>query len=149
MTSQKLAEYIEYTRSRLTNPEEIKLFNHYLAIMMEEGNDDHWIYKDRYVCRIHRNHVGSWCGYVGVPLGHPIHEIHYYEIEGKYPDLSVYGGLTYSDFRHEWSKDNIWFVGFDTAHAFDINLMNIDMHIYKDATYKDKIWVTNETNMLA
>jgi len=146
-------EYVDYARDMLIqrSPKKIKLFNHYLNIMREEGNEDHWIYKGKYVCRLHRSpYGGSWCGYVGVPLGHPIYEIDYNYIEDMYPDLNVHGGLTYSDFRHEWAKDNIWFVGFDTAHAFDINLMNLSfMYMYKDMTYKDKIWVTNETNALA
>ena len=26
-----------------------------------------------YPCILHRNHFGAWCGYVGIPSGHPFH----------------------------------------------------------------------------
>lgn len=33
-----------------------------------------WVYEDpRYTCAIRRASLGMWCGYVGVPNGHPFH----------------------------------------------------------------------------
>lgn len=88
---------------------------------------------------------GHWCGYVGVPEGHPWFEVDSdycgmyqpkpdgYE-EGWYPD--VHGGLTFSGFCREEEKetgichvpgpgepDRVWWLGFDCAHAGDMTGM--------------------------
>lgn len=65
---------------------------------------------------------GSFCGYVAVPPGHPSHGKDYDDV-----DVSVHGGLTYAagcsaDICHEpepGEPDNVWWLGFDTGHAFD------------------------------
>src|SRR5688572_8992423 len=45
-------------------------------------------------CLVVRSEVmGALCGYVGVPPGHPLHGIHYGELE---TELEVHGGLTFS-----------------------------------------------------
>lgn len=51
------------------------------------------------------------CGYVGVTEGHPAFRKHYDQV-----DVDVHGGLTYGA---EPNKDGVWWLGFDTAHAFD------------------------------
>lgn len=75
-------------------------------------------------------HGGNWCGYVGVLPGHKWHGKGYDEL-GEYPD--VHGGLTYADFCMEGAEEgpgvchvpapgrpaNVWWLGFDCAHAYD------------------------------
>lgn len=117
--------------------------------MDEEGHVDSWIYHGNYVCRIQRNTMGSWCGYVGVPPGHPVHGLEYNAIEEKYR-LRVHGGLTFAELVHNWGKDRMYFLGFDCGHAFDVSFVNIVMPLhYPDTTYKDKNYVVAETNNLA
>lgn len=81
-----------------------------------------------------RGPMGSLCGYVGVPEGHPWYEVAYREI-----DADVHGGLTYSDhcspkedidrlgigrsichIVHDDEHEDAWWVGFDCGHAFDL-----------------------------
>lgn len=70
---------------------------------------------------------GHWCGYVGVPPGHPWHGKDYGDL-----DVSVHGGLTYADFCMENAgeeaichvpepgrPDHVWWLGFDCGHAWD------------------------------
>lgn len=59
-------------------------------------------------CLVVRSQRGNWCGYVGVPAGHPFYEVHYENCALRLacserwcdhaPDtlLTVHGGLTYS-----------------------------------------------------
>ena len=84
--------------------------------------------KTGYPCLIHRGSSGSLCGYVGISEGHNLHKVDY---DGF--SVEVHGGLTYSGFCNPSSEDeygichvpepgdpdNVWWVGFDTAHAFD------------------------------
>jgi len=74
-------------------------------------------------CFIQRNdHMGNWCGYVGVPPGHPAWEKFYDDV-----NVDVHGGLTYANkcsghLCHEplpGEPNNVWWLGFDMAHAFD------------------------------
>jgi len=54
-------------------------------------------------------------GYVGVPKGHPWFGKGINDIE-----VRIHGGLTYSEDRLPFrSPDGLWWVGFDTCHAFD------------------------------
>src|ERR1700742_655501 len=75
-------------------------------------------------CLINRNtNMGFLCGYVAVPPEHPWHGKHYDDIEAE-----VHGGLTYSDscqgeiyhVPKEGQSDNVWWLGFDCGHAFDL-----------------------------
>ncbi len=71
--------------------------------------------------------TGSLCGYAAVPPGHPWHGRFFTD-----PDIlmriSVHGGLTYSEacqgrICHSASageEDDVWWFGFDCAHAFDL-----------------------------
>ena len=67
-----------------------------------------------------------WCGYVGVPSGHPYYRVGYmdslyggadnmWDIEGH-----THGGITYTDHFQEWG-DKFWFIGFDCSHCQDLN----------------------------
>lgn len=62
---------------------------------------------------------GHRCGYVGIPKGHQLHGIHYNsEVLSQ---LSVHGGLTYSDGDDDYpvAASDVWWLGFDCAHSFD------------------------------
>ena len=52
-------------------------------------------------CLIVRNRVGSLCGYVGVPEGHPLFQ-HGYDENGG---IEVHGGLTFAGFCHDDSRE--------------------------------------------
>ena len=102
-----------------------------------------------YSCFILRNAHGNWCGYVGVPNGHPNY--------GKDRDeFDVHGGITYSDkcsppichIPKEGMPEDVWWLGFDTAHAYDFSpsrwLSSFTGDIYRNMEY-----TINETKSLA
>lgn len=76
-------------------------------------------------CLIVRNHeLFHLCGYVGVKPGHPYFEKDYDDVplpDGEQPN----GGLTYSSHcsgivcHDSGEKDDVWWLGFDYAHAGD------------------------------
>lgn len=76
-----------------------------------------------HTCMLIRNQFGVWCGYVGVPPGHPLYEKSYWHC-----NLGVHGGLTYSNkcFGHichtpkPGEPDDIWWLGFDCVHGSDL-----------------------------
>lgn len=105
-----------------------------------EPNEDHW--EDRgtgFQCRARRNDFGAWCGYVGVPEGHPAWGLPYskrdYEIEEVTKGLAsssinsqwqinaivVHGGLTFSGSMDNGGNDTRWWFGFDCSHAGDFS----------------------------
>lgn len=87
-------------------------------------------------CLVHRGPSGAWCGYVGVPEGHPAHGKDYYRSDFPLEDvlsgkamkdvhaqhqinsIEVHGGMTYAGSDELRSTDRHWF-GFDCAHAGD------------------------------
>lgn len=90
------------------------------------GEPDHVEFRTLgYPCIIHRNDLGALCGYVGVPPGHPAHGKIDHDV-----DVEVHGGLTYANPCMEdgpichkpepGEPDDIWWLGFDCAHCFDI-----------------------------
>lgn len=88
-------------------------------------------------CLIIRSPLGSLCGYVGVPEGHPLYGISYSRCSlGKCDSycehspecmIKAHGGLTFSDFCQEGGRichvtetpDKVFWFGFDCAHADD------------------------------
>jgi hypothetical protein len=71
---------------------------------------------------------GNWCGYVGLPPGHPSHGADFNAV-----DVGVHGGLTFAhkcqeggDLRticHVPRFDepaDVWWLGFDCSHCFDL-----------------------------
>jgi hypothetical protein len=92
-------------------------------------------------CLAVRNRMGAWCGYVGVPQGHPFHGVGYdgvrigkgdlYE-ETDYPPSHY--ELTFSGSCMEGvpeaqgichvvepgEDDHVWWLGFDCAHGSDL-----------------------------
>jgi hypothetical protein len=96
--------------------------------------------------------TGAWCGYVGVPPGHPWHGMDAADVPA-----SVHGGLTYSapcagghggdDYAvchtpEPGRPDNVWWVGFDCGHGLDVWPAHLAMSFYADmvaelgATYR-------------
>lgn len=72
--------------------------------------------------------TGSWCGYVGLPPGHPFHGQEYGDVD-RSADLPAHGGLTYSGecfgrichVPKPGEVDDVWWLGFDCAHAGDLS----------------------------
>lgn len=82
-------------------------------------------------CLMLRNHFGAWCGYVGVPVGHPAYGVEYDAVE-----VDVHGGLTFADKCSGENEDgtpsagichvpldgrphDVWWQGFDCGHGGD------------------------------
>lgn len=81
-----------------------------------EGNLHAWEYSGHQCLMVRHPSLGHWCGYVGVPLRHPLYGKHY-----DSADLTVHGGLTWGD-DHAPDSDivGLWWFGFDCAHAGDL-----------------------------
>lgn len=83
-----------------------------------------------FVCLMLRSHSGgNWCGYVGVPPGHPLHGKGYSDPHPNPVDaLDVHGGITYANscagnichVPAPGEPDDVWWLGFDCNHAWDI-----------------------------
>jgi hypothetical protein len=85
-------------------------------------------------CLAVRGPMGSWCGYVGVPPGHPAHGVPVQEIDGT---VDVHGGITYAapcqvesgrgaealicHVPQPGESDDVWWLGFDCGHAWDVS----------------------------
>lgn len=123
-------------------------------------------------CLVVRNHFGVWCGYVGVPPGHPWYEVGYDSCVKTPPcmetfcdhviRIDVHGGLTFAGGSTggllETSISRIlppgrpdpWWLGFDCSHAFDIVPgLTIVVTLYPGQTYKDFNFATDEVTGLA
>ena len=121
-------------------------------------------------CLIVRGGLGALCGYVGVPRSHPAYGKHY--DDEALLDIGVHGGLTFSDkCQHDGDQtdvsqsichvvepgedDDVWWVGFDCAHAFDLvpgmeaRLRGTPWPVSKEDTYRDVAYVKNEIRSLA
>lgn len=53
---------------------------------------------------------GYYCGYVKIPMGHPLHSVRHFDI-----DIKVHGGWT----RGVLEDDGTWEISFDTNHPGD------------------------------
>lgn len=120
-------------------------------------------------CLMHRNGSGAWCGYVGVPEGHPLFARDY-----EHADVSVHGGLTYSAFCQDTKDESegichvplpgrphkVWWLGFDCAHYNDLSPGMVSFNEKFDRehpefagvrreTYRDVQWVEAEVTQLA
>jgi len=72
-----------------------------------------------YKCVILRHpHLKHLCGYVGVPKDHILYGVDHDDLPAEFHD--VHGGLTFSGFRKEYTNDDLWYFGFDCAHAGDL-----------------------------
>lgn len=69
------------------------------------------------------DYLGHLCGYVALPKSHPYYGKNYDDIP-----IEVHGGLTYAracqgkicHVPSEGESDDVWWVGFDCAHAGDL-----------------------------
>ncbi len=115
-------------------------------------------------CIAHRGPVGAWCGYVGVPPGHPAHGQDYAEL-----GVEVHGGLTYGeacqgDICHKaelGESDDVWWFGFDCAHGGDVSPSMVKLReehpdwghaplwFGSAEVYRDLAYVQTETRQLA
>ena len=69
-------------------------------------------------CLMWRGFMGSWCGYVSVPEGHPAYGKDYHSV-----DANVHGGLTFAGTRELprfESAPTDWWLGFDCNHYMDL-----------------------------
>lgn len=118
---------------------------------------------------VKRGPSGAWCGYVGVPPGHPWHGKSYGDAlcghDGCYEhhiDVDVHGGLTYAapcdgnegegicHVPHEGEPADVWWLGFDCAHAWDISPRSLKYGPpMADEVYRDLAYVTTEARKLA
>lgn len=108
-------------------------------------------------CILARNQMLAWCGYVGVPAGHPAYGMDYDDV-----DVSVHGGLTYAEacrapVCHIAENDELWWLGFDCAHAGDLvpTMIELNEKIRRnfprapEDEYRDEAYVTAEVKSLA
>lgn len=104
---------------------------------------------------------GHLCGYVGVPKDHPYHGKHY-DADGI--DVDVHGGLTFasacshgdeaSTVCHrveDGEDDNVWWLGFDTAHLGDLSpgYATFQRGLDDGSSYRDFTYVQRECERLA
>jgi hypothetical protein len=109
---------------------------------------------------------GHWCGYAAVPPGHPLHGKSYDDA-----DVEAHGGLTYAkkcegEICHvpaPGEPDDVWWFGFDCAHAGDFapgheaTMMSIPAIVklrsknpfIRDDVYRDMRYVRDQTERLA
>jgi hypothetical protein len=93
--------------------------------------------------------LGHWCGYAGVPAGHPAHGVEFYTspigedgapieltpVQLAVESLDAHGGVTFSAPCQETTDpahgvchvpapgepDDVWWFGFDCAHCYDLS----------------------------
>lgn len=101
--------------------------------------------------------TGNLCGYVAVPPGHPLHGQPYGAAGDALPK-GAHGGLTYAgacrgSICHvpaEGEPDDVHWLGFDCAHAFDAQPGRLDrMWIEPDMRYRTVDYVRAECESLA
>lgn len=104
-----------------------------------------------------RGPYGAWCGYVGVPPGHPWHGADYADIPAD-----AHGGITYAEHCDDdpidgichvpepGEPDHMYWVGFDCGHYMDLSptLLEHDL-VLPDQTYKDLDYVKDQITDLA
>jgi hypothetical protein len=91
-----------------------------------------------YPCRMVRNGSGVWCGYVGLPEGHP-----WAAVDRDSIDVHVHGGLTFGEHATlpDWDPpgDRRFWLGFDCNHYGDLAPKREDLlglgGVYRDARY--------------
>lgn len=87
-------------------------------------------------------------GYVGIDHEHP-----WYEKEHTDIDVDVHGGLTFSGVKHQALGDTgmlnpLWWLGFDTAHAGDVNWGTRIKETLAPVYNKDEDYVRDEIALL-
>jgi hypothetical protein len=85
-----------------------------------------WRYRGLPCLMVRNVEMGNWCGYVAVPPSHPWHGKHRDEPDAL--DVEVHWGLSYADacgghvchVPQPGEPDDVWWLGFDCAHAYDV-----------------------------
>lgn len=115
-------------------------------------------------CLIHRNDGGAWCGYVGVPPGHPFHGKDYDEVS-----VDAHGGLTFAagcghsadpsrgicHVPSPGEPDDVWWLGFDCSHLGDASPAyaavcgSMGLSALGQGVYRDLAYVEREVRYLA
>ncbi len=94
-------------------------------------------------CVVTMNRRAYRCGYVGVPKGHPLFGKDYDdyldmdedERVSIYEHFQVHGGITYANggVNSEYPvKSDLWWFGFDCAHAWDARDFDSAKKLFKD-----------------
>lgn len=83
-----------------------------------------------------RNRFGSWCGYVGLPPGHPLHGRAAWGTPGtdeqkdeRLDAMRVHWGVTYTNecggeichVPQPGEPEHVWWIGFDCGHSGDLS----------------------------
>jgi hypothetical protein len=99
----------------------------------DEPDKVHWLHEETDLdCLAVRSHFGVWCGYVGLPPGHPLHGTGYDKAH-QAADLDAHGGLTHAGSCDEDAEEghgichvplpgrpaDVWWLGFDCGHYLD------------------------------
>ncbi len=115
-----------------------------------------------------RNWHGEWCGYVGVPPGHPWHGKNYNDVP-----LEAHCGLTYGSLCHgsichvprAGEPAEVFWLGFDCGHCGDLSpasLCGVEKEIHDQVmrefggqdyrardVYRDLAYVQKQTRAMA
>lgn len=95
-----------------------------------------------YRCRLWRNRLRVWCGYVEVMPDHPCHG----QGRGDLVALDAHGGITYAGELEDWGPG--WWIGFDCGHAYDlVPLFPVQLH--EHCVYRTQAYVEAQTRALA
>lgn len=112
-------------------------------------------------CAIRRHPEGlHLCGYVGVPAGHPLFGVGYYDstpaLGGRNPNrvINVHRGLTYAQDRlPDGGGAGLWWFGFDCGHLLTDYIPGYATmgppFLQDELAYKDMTFVRRETEQLA
>lgn len=123
-----------------------------------EPDYEAWRSATGFPCIVRRNDLGAWCGYVGVPPEHPWHGRSPVD-EQNYVDARVHGGLSYADkcdpelgvchVPESGESDDFWWLGFDTAHGFDLVPGSGFRISLQGQAYRDLAYVKQQCENLA
>lgn len=123
---------------------------------------------------IHRSDAaGAWCGYVGVPEGHPWYKTAVHTIDSLLP-VGVHGGLNFTSFCQDdgdesrgvchvpgpGEPDHVYWIGFDCGHGDDLSpamdavcrahgLTPMSENGLFSQVYRDVDYVQNQCRLLA
>ena len=116
-------------------------------IISKEGDVKEFTYM-YFKCEVLRSSLLHLCGYIYIPKWHPLYKSFENEESLYNLNLSVHGGITYS----EKDEKNL-VIGFDCAHLGDLTpslYINLNRTaINNNETYRDMEYVINETKNLA
>lgn len=103
-----------------------------------------WPHDSGLRCLALRGPAGAWCGYVGVPKGHPLHGADYSGLP-----VEVHGGLTFAG--QLLDVDGGWWLGFDCAHAGDVSPSSLAHGFpgYPGEVYRALPYVLEQVEQLA